>query len=104
MQQIAPDVYLLDGFPKHAINIYLIAFWRESDKLLILGDALIHTNEFGRVRLSEPRPGYTVDPGLNRESARKLAKLNPEIIYFGHGPVLRNGRQFQSFITQQPTL
>ena len=23
MQQITPDVYLLDGFPKHAINIYL---------------------------------------------------------------------------------
>ena len=77
-----------------------VAFWRESDRLLILGDVLIIANEFGRVRLSEPRPAYTVDPALNRESARKLAKLNPEIICFGHGPVLRHGRQFTSFIAQ----
>ncbi len=79
-----------------------IALWRESDRLLILGDVLTHANELGWVRLSEPRPGYTVDPALNRESARKLAALNPEIICFGHGPVLQNGRQFQEFITQLP--
>lgn len=79
-----------------------IAFWRESDRLLIMGDVLTHANELGRVRLSEPRPSYTVDPVLNRESARKLARLNPEIICFGHGPVLRNGRQFQEFIAQLP--
>ena len=24
MEQVAPDVFLLDGFPKHAINIYLM--------------------------------------------------------------------------------
>lgn len=79
-----------------------IAFWRELDKVLILGDVLIHANEFRQVRLSEPRPAYTVDPALNRKSARKLAKLNPAIICFGHGPVLRNGRQFQEYIAQLP--
>ena len=84
--------------PGHALGH--VAFWRASDRVLILGDVLIHANEFGRVRLSEPRPGYTLDPAQNRESARKVAELNPEIICFGHGPVLRNGRQFQEFITQ----
>jgi len=79
-----------------------ISFWRESDKLLILGDVLIHANEIGQVRLSEPRTAYTVNPTLNRDSARKLAALKPEIICFGHGPVLTNGRLFQEFIAELP--
>ncbi len=37
MQQIAPDLYLLDGFPKYAINIYLMGD--------VLVDAGIRTNK-----------------------------------------------------------
>jgi len=77
-----------------------ISFWREADRLLLLGDVLFNGDFLGRVGLQEPPDIFTVDPALNRKSARKVAQLNPEVICFGHGPVLRNGRLFQQFITQ----
>jgi len=80
-----------------------IAFWRDSDRVLVLGDVLTNGNEIGRVRLSEPRRIYTPDPALNRESARKLAKLRPEIVCFGHGPPLTDGSKFVDFINGLPS-
>lgn len=80
-----------------------IAFWRESDRVLVLGDVLTNGNEIGRVRLAEPRRIYTPDPVLNRDSARKLARLQPEIVCFGHGPPLTDGSPFLEFVAQLPS-
>ena len=77
-----------------------IVFWREQDRVLVLGDVLTHSNELGRVRLAEPRRMFTPDPALNRESVCKLARLQPEIICFGHGPPLRDGGKLMQFIAQ----
>jgi glyoxylase-like metal-dependent hydrolase (beta-lactamase superfamily II) len=40
----------------------------------------------------------THDPATNRESARKLAALKPEIVCFGHGAHLTEGRRFCEFV------
>ncbi len=40
----------------------------------------------------------TLDPARNRESARKLAALEPALVCFGHGPPERNTDRFQSFV------
>jgi glyoxylase-like metal-dependent hydrolase (beta-lactamase superfamily II) len=48
--------------------------------------------------LHEPPRMFTVNPAQNRDSARKLAELEPEIVCFGHGPPWRDGRGFQAFV------
>jgi glyoxylase-like metal-dependent hydrolase (beta-lactamase superfamily II) len=77
-----------------------LAFWRESDAALVLGDVLFHRNPVTmRLALQEPFRLATVDPGQNRESARKLADLRPAVICFGHGPPLRDGELFARFVS-----
>lgn len=80
-----------------------IAFWREPDRTLILGDVLNGMNLYTSLPgLHEPLVGFTPDPALNRESARKLAALRPELICFGHGPPLRDGKKFVEFVERLP--
>ncbi|MFE3187614.1 MBL fold metallo-hydrolase [Nocardia sp. NPDC059240] len=68
-----------------------VCFWRDSDRVLIVGDVLFGQSEItGRPGLHEPPRGFTLDPGRNRESIRRLAALNPATVCFGHGPVLDN--------------
>jgi len=75
-----------------------IAFWRESDRVLVLGDVLFHRNPVTmRVGLREPFRMVTLDLALNRASARRLASLRPEVVCFGHGPPLRSPEMFQAF-------
>jgi len=63
-----------------------VAYWRESDRALILGDVLFGLHPAtGRQGLHEPPPFFTPDPALNRESARRLAQLEPALVCFGHG-------------------
>jgi glyoxylase-like metal-dependent hydrolase (beta-lactamase superfamily II) len=72
-----------------------IAFWRESDRVLICGDVMWGHNAFllrGGVR--EPFHMLSPDPAENRRSARRLAALRPELVCFGHGPVLRDPDAF----------
>ena len=47
--------------------------------------------------LHEPRVEFTPDPARNRESARRLAALEPALVCFGHGPPLRDTRKFVQF-------
>jgi glyoxylase-like metal-dependent hydrolase (beta-lactamase superfamily II) len=76
-----------------------LAFWRESDGALVLGDVLFHRNPVTmRLALREPFRFATFDPEQNRKSARTLAELKPSVICFGHGPPLRDGERFQRFI------
>jgi hydroxyacylglutathione hydrolase len=80
-----------------------VAFWRESDRVLILGDVLTNMNIWtGIPGLHEPKPYLTPDPVENRRSAKKLAPLEPSLVLFGHGPPLRDTRKFVDFITSLP--
>ena len=55
-----------------------VAYWRESDRVLIAGDVLNNMNVLtGIPGLHEPRVIFTTDPARNRESARRLAALEP---------------------------
>lgn len=80
-----------------------VAFWRESDRVLILGDVLNSMDPFTGIRgLREPKWYFTPDPATNRESARKLGPLEPALVLFGHGPPLRDTRKFVEFVRGLP--
>ena len=80
-----------------------VAYWRESDRVLVAGDVLNNMNVLTGIRgLHEPRVEFTIDPPLNRESARKLAALEPSLVVFGHGPPLRDTRKLVEFVNRLP--
>jgi hydroxyacylglutathione hydrolase len=75
-----------------------VAYWRAADRVLILGDVLNGMNLMtGRRGLQEPPTIFTPDPPRNRQSARRLAALEPELVCFGHGPPLRDRRALSDF-------
>jgi hydroxyacylglutathione hydrolase len=72
-----------------------IAFWRESDGTLIVGDVLWNFQfAGGRPGLTQPIPLVNWDSAVNRDSARRLAALEPALVCFGHGPAMRDTRRF----------
>ncbi|MEA2224907.1 MAG: hydroxyacylglutathione hydrolase [Solirubrobacteraceae bacterium] len=78
-----------------------VAYWRESDRALILGDVLNGMNLMTGIRgLQEPPAVFTPDPARNRQSARRLAALEPELVCFGHGPPLRDPQALKDFIAK----
>jgi glyoxylase-like metal-dependent hydrolase (beta-lactamase superfamily II) len=80
-----------------------VAYWRESDRTLILGDVLNNMNVLSGVPgLREPPRVFTPDPQRNRASARRLAALEPELVCFGHGPPLRDPGELARFIARLP--
>jgi hydroxyacylglutathione hydrolase len=80
-----------------------VAYWRESDRTLICGDVLFNLSlPTLRPGLREPYAAFTPDPAQNRESARRLAELRPNLILFGHGPPLRDGDRFVRFVESLP--
>jgi hydroxyacylglutathione hydrolase len=80
-----------------------IVYWREKDRVLILGDVLNNINlKTLRPGLHEPPYSFSTDPAQNRDSARKLAKLKPRIVCFGHGKPLMNGADAVRFIEGLP--
>jgi hydroxyacylglutathione hydrolase len=80
-----------------------VAFWRQADRVLVLGDVVNNVNvRTGISGLHEPQKIFTVDPARNRESARRLAALEPALACFGHGPPLRNPRKFSEFAASLP--
>jgi hydroxyacylglutathione hydrolase len=44
----------------------------------------------------------TIDPARNRESARKLGALEPELVCFGHGAPLRDPDKLKRFVDRLP--
>ncbi len=81
-----------------------VAFWRESDRVLILGDVLTNMDQLtGLPGLHEPKPYLTPDPPRNRDSARKLAALEPKLVLFGHGAPLRDTKKFVDFVDALPS-
>jgi hydroxyacylglutathione hydrolase len=80
-----------------------VAYWRESDRVLILGDVLNSMNvRTGLPGLHEPPRVFTPDPPRNRQSARRLAELRPALACFGHGPPLRDPGKLADFVGRLP--
>ncbi|HEV7585368.1 MAG TPA: MBL fold metallo-hydrolase [Solirubrobacteraceae bacterium] len=80
-----------------------VAYWRESDRVMILGDVLNNMNLLTAVPgLREPPGIFTPDPVRNRRSARRLAELRPQLTCFGHGPPLRDPGKLAEFIALLP--
>jgi glyoxylase-like metal-dependent hydrolase (beta-lactamase superfamily II) len=80
-----------------------VAFWRESDRVLIAGDVVGSQHFLTGIRgMHEPPPFLSPDPERNRESARRLAALEPALTLFGHGPPLRDTRKLADFVNGLP--
>lgn len=80
-----------------------ISYWRESDRVLVCGDVMWGYNPFlMRGAPREPFPLVSPDPELNRASARRLAELRPDVVCFGHGPVLRDPDRFAAAVAKLP--
>ncbi|MGH2837778.1 MAG: MBL fold metallo-hydrolase [Thermoleophilaceae bacterium] len=80
-----------------------VAFWRESDRTLVLGDVLNNMDVMtGRRGLREPKWFFTPDPVQNRASIRKLVALQPALVCFGHGPPLRDSAALAEFAARLP--
>ncbi len=76
-----------------------VSYWRESDRTLVCGDVMWGYNPFllrGDIR--EPFTTFSPDPALNRESARRLAALEPALVCFGHGKPLRDPARFTEVV------
>jgi glyoxylase-like metal-dependent hydrolase (beta-lactamase superfamily II) len=75
-----------------------VAYWRESDRTLLCGDVYFGLHALtGIPGLHEPPKAFTPDPARNRESAKRLAALEPALVCFGHGPPLRDPRKLSEF-------
>jgi hydroxyacylglutathione hydrolase len=80
-----------------------IAFWRESDRVLICGDVFTNIDTLtGVPGLHEPNPFFTPDPARNRQSMRRLAELEPAVVFFGHGRPLRDPGKLSTFTDKLP--
>lgn len=80
-----------------------IAFWRESDRVLIAGDVVNTHHPFTLLRgVREPLDAFTPDPAQNRRSIKRIAALEPELLLVGHGPPVRGGRQLQELAARLP--
>jgi glyoxylase-like metal-dependent hydrolase (beta-lactamase superfamily II) len=80
-------------FPGHAPG--LIGLWRERDRLAIVSDViyLIDSTKMGRPlpagEASVPHPAWNWDHAKAKDSIRKLAALEPELVCAGHDEPLR---------------
>jgi hydroxyacylglutathione hydrolase len=80
-----------------------VSFWRESDRVLILGDVLNSMDVVTALPgLREPKPYFTPDPEENRRSIKKLGELEPSVALFGHGAPVRDTRKFVEFCRGVP--
>ena len=70
-------------------------------RTLVLGDVFFNMHVITTVPgLHEPPRIFTRDPRRNRESARRLAALEPELALFGHGPPLRDPAALAAFVAE----
>jgi hydroxyacylglutathione hydrolase len=80
-----------------------VSYWRESDRVLVCGDVMWGYNPFLLSGgLMEPFPVASPNPALNRDSARRLAVLEPELVCFGHGKPLRDTERFVAAVERLP--
>lgn len=87
--------------PGHAAGH--VAYWRERDRALILGDVVNTMNLLTTRRgLREPPAVFTPDPVANRRAIRRLAALQPALVCAGHGPPVRDAEAFAAFAAALP--
>lgn len=80
-----------------------IALWRESDRVLVIGDVLNNMDTMTALPgLRLPKDFFTPDPAENRRSARRFADFEPSLVLFGHGAPLRDPRKFTDFVCRIP--
>src|SRR3954464_7373908 len=80
-----------------------VAYWRESDRVLIAGDVLNSMNLITTIPgLQEPPKMFTPDPARNRESIKRIAALEPRVACFGHGPVWRDPAKLTELAADLP--
>lgn len=80
-----------------------VSYWRESDRTLLCGDVMWGFNPFLlRGSIQEPPRLLSPDPARNRESARRIAELEPALVCFGHGPPLRDPAKLQAAVAKLP--
>jgi hydroxyacylglutathione hydrolase len=80
-----------------------VAYWRESDRVLVAGDVLNGMNLLTAIPgLHEPPKAFSTDAAQNRDSARKLAALEPAVVVFGHGPPMRDTHKFVDYVNALP--
>jgi hydroxyacylglutathione hydrolase len=80
-----------------------VSYWRESDRVLLCGDVMWGFNPLilrGPPR--EPPSILSPNPRLNRESARRIAALEPALTCFGHGPPLRDPATLAAAVAKLP--
>lgn len=80
-----------------------VCYWRETDRVLLCGDVMWGFNPLilrGPPR--EPPRLLSPDAALNRESARRIAALEPALVCFGHGPPLRDPARLAAAVAKLP--
>ena len=79
-----------------------VAYWRESDRVLILGDVLEQHERDDRASpaCTSRRRSSRPTRARNRESARRLAALEPALACFGHGAPLRDPGKLADFVAR----
>ena len=82
--------------PGHSLGH--VVFFRESDRVLVAGDVVTNMDAITLIPgLQLPKDFLTPDPERNRESAKALGDLEPEVVVFGHGKPLRDRHKFAEF-------
>ena len=73
-----------------------VSLWRESDRLIVAGDAFITTRQESAYAVTVQKPEmhgppqyFTTDWDAARASVQELAALAPELAVTGHGPAMR---------------
>lgn len=82
--------------PGHSLGH--VAFWRESDRILVAGDVLNTADSLTLIPgLHEPKSFFTPDPETNRRSLKRLGELEPKLVLVGHGAPYRDTKKFVEF-------
>lgn len=80
-----------------------LSYWRERDRLLIIGDVLFHRNPVSlRPGLQEAFAFATADRQASRRSIRRIADLRPLIVCFGHGAPSTDIARLEAFVRTLP--
>ena len=75
-----------------------LAFWRDSDRTLVLGDVLTNMDVITTIPgLRETKTYFNEESAENNRSAKRLAELEPALVLFGHGAPLRDPRKLSDF-------
>lgn len=81
-----------------------LALWREADGVLLVGDIVVSRGMWAgrRHKLQEPPACLTLDPAQNRRSAKRLARLDPKVVFFAHGEPETDGSRFTDYVLSLP--